>query len=228
MPAKKEKSTKTKAAPKKTPKQPPKKAPKKTPKQKYSIFDDILAQAMRSGKVPQLAKNSIEWYKRITQKTGSSTRSEDLMRESQRLKARFQVGRMYHFHYDPKWKKELPYYDTFPLVFPIGPARGGFLGINLHYLPLNYRATLMGNLYGIMNNKKFDQTTKLVLSYSLLNSASKYKYFRPCIKHYLSRHVKSKFLRIESVEWNIALFLPTEQFQKRTKNTVWKHSRKLI
>ena len=32
---------------------------------------------------------------------------------------RFDIGRMVTFQYDPKGKKELPYYDMFPLVFVI-------------------------------------------------------------------------------------------------------------
>ena len=38
-------------------------------------------------------------------------------------------------------------------------------------------------------------------------------------------HVKSRFIKIESAEWDIALFLPTERFQKSSKQTVWKDSR---
>jgi hypothetical protein len=42
---------------------------------------------------------------------------------------------------------------------------------------------------------------------------------------YLNEHVKSRFIKIESAEWDIALFLPTERFQKSSKQTVWKDSR---
>jgi hypothetical protein len=195
-------------------------------KKRYSIFDDLLAQAIRQGRLPQKAKNSLNWYKKKAQSLGGGVTATQLMREKDRLKGSFQVGRMYHFRYDPKWKKVLPYYDKFPLIFPIGKAKGGFYGINLHYLPPTHRAKLMSALYDIMNNDRFDRSTKLVVSYQLLNSASKYNYFRPCIKHYLTKHVKSRFLRIEAVEWNIALFLPTEQFVKKSKQAVWSESRK--
>jgi hypothetical protein len=88
----------------------------------------------------------------------------------------------------------------------------GFLGINMHYLPLFVRAKLMDALYDLSSNKRYDDTTKLRISYSILKSAVKFKAFNPCIKRYLSTHVKSYFLNIPSSEWEIALFLPLARF----------------
>jgi hypothetical protein len=135
------------------------------------------------------------------------------------------IGKMYMFFYDPKFKKQLPYYDTFPLIFMIGPAKGGFLGMNLHYLPPVLRANLMDALYGTVNNTKFDNTTKLAVSYQTLVKASRFRYFKPCIKHYLNEHVQSSFLNIEPRFWDAALLLPTERFKKATNDAVWSDSR---
>lgn len=138
------------------------------------------------------------------------------------------IGSMYSFFYDPKNKKTLPYYDMFPLVFVIGPKQGGFLGINLHYLPPVLRAKLMDQLHKITNNKKYNSSTKLVVSYELLSKASRFKYFAPCVKHYLFNHVQSKFLRIEPKFWDTALMLPTEKFAKADIDTVWNDSRSRV
>lgn len=138
------------------------------------------------------------------------------------------IGKMYMFFYDPKHKVTLPYYDTFPLIFPLKFYDDGFLGINLHYLPPVLRAKLMDALYKTSNNQRYDETTKLKISYDILNSASKYKWFEPCVKRYLWDHVRSKYLNIEPRMWDAALFLPTERFKKATKQTVWKDSRGMI
>jgi hypothetical protein len=138
------------------------------------------------------------------------------------------IGRMTMFFYDPKHKKTLPYYDTFPLIFPISFNPTGFHGINLHYLAPVLRAKLMNAIYKTVNNKKYDETTKLNISYSILKSASKYKYFEPCIKQYLRDHVQSKFLNIPPRMWDAALMLPTARFQKASKETVWKKSEAMI
>src|ERR1700686_4103897 len=94
-------------------------------------------------------------------------------------------GRMYMFFYDPKHKKTLPYYDSVPLIFPIEKYKDGFLGINLHYLHPTLRAKLMDALMTYANNTKFDDSTKLNISYKILKGASRTKYFKPCVKRYL-------------------------------------------
>jgi hypothetical protein len=130
--------------------------------------------------------------------------------------------------YDPKTKDDLPYYDRFPLIFPFRVESDRFWGINLHYLPLPFRAKLMDALYDIANNKRYDETTKLRLSYQVLNSASKFKYFRPCVKQYLFNRMQSKFVYVYPSEWDIALFLPLERFEKASKVQVWAQSKKQI
>jgi hypothetical protein len=54
------------------------------------------------------------------------------------------------------------------------------------------------------------------------------KYFKPCVKHYLSKHVRSRFARIPAPEWEIATFLPTADWQKSTQTKVWRDSRGMI
>jgi len=144
------------------------------------------------------------------------------------LTTRPAMGKMYAFFYDPKHKKTLPYYDRFPLIFKIENVPNGFMGINLHYLPPPLRAKLMDALYNLTTNNRYDETTKLRMSYEILNSASKYRYFKPTLKMYLNAHVKSRFLEVSSVEWDMALFLPTERFVKANKSAVWKDSRAAI
>lgn len=148
--------------------------------------------------------------------------------QSDRLVSQLTVGRMYMFAYDPKTKDDLPYYDKFPLIFPFRRVQGGFYGINMHYLPHMLRARLMDNLYTLANNTNKDDTTKLRLSYQLLDSAAKFRYFKPCVKHYLNTQVKSRFLWIPANQWETALFLPLERFTGATKQQVWRDSRRMV
>ena len=148
--------------------------------------------------------------------------------QSDRLVSQLTVGRMYMFAYNPKTKDDLPYYDKFPLIFPFRRVQGGFYGINMHYLPHVLRARLMDNLYTLANNTNKDDTTKLRLSYQLLDSAAKFRYFKPCVKHYLNTQVKSRFLWIPANQWETALFLPLERFTGATKQQVWRDSRRMV
>jgi hypothetical protein len=68
----------------------------------------------------------------------------------------------------------------------------------------------------------------LNINYKILNSASNMKFFAPCVKMYLAKHVRSKFVKINSAEWDTALFLPVQSFQKAGSATVWSDSRKIV
>tara|TARA_R110001592_G_scaffold115203_3_gene315532 strand:+ start:430 stop:1020 length:591 start_codon:yes stop_codon:yes gene_type:complete len=187
------------------------------------VFDSILTKGMQAGQVPARTREAREWYRNTAQ--NRDVTPTKLMRENKSKATRgAEPGSMMLFNYDPKFKKDLPYYDTFPLIFVVGPAEGGFYGLNMHYLPYRQRAMLMDALYDLASNSRYDDSTKLKLSYSLLSKASNYKYFKPCFKHYLNRHVKSRKFLIDSVEWDIALFLPLQRFQKASSSQVYSDS----
>jgi len=197
------------------------------------VFDDILLKGIRTGQVPGRTQDAREWYRNQAKALPKRNQTDRLIRElrtdqNRRQDARFLLGNMYLFAYDPKHKDTLPYYDRFPLIFPINKAKGGFLGINLHYLPPPFRAKLMDELYTVMNNKAFNDTTRLTAKYKILNSTTKFRYFKPCIKHYLTAHVRSKPAYINPTEWDVALFLPTQKFVGATATQVYADSRKII
>ena len=107
-------------------------------------------------------------------------------------------------------------------------VKDGFNGINFHYLPPILRAKLMDALYTTVNNKTYDATTKVRISYDILKGVSKFRLFKPTLKKYLRNHIRSNFLQVSSSEWDIALFLPTENFKKANKDQVWADSRKKV
>ena len=194
------------------------------------IFDNILIQGARQGIIPARTVAARDWYRSAAGKLMSNITPgvfEKRTDEARKVSS-MEFGYMYAFKYDPKTKNDLPYYDTFPLIFPVRMDSDGFLGINFHYLPPVLRAKLMNALYSTLTNKKYDDTTKVKISYSILQSASKYRYFKPMLKKYLRSHVRSQFLEIQVNEWDMAIFLPTESFRKADTGRVWEESRKKI
>lgn len=189
------------------------------------IFNNLLSQGIRSGQVPARSQEARDWYRNTAKNISRVNQKTILRNDPDRLTNRIDPGSMYMFSYDPKTKNDLPYFDRFPLVFPYADTSDGFMGINLHYLPHIMRAQLMDALYELASNSKYDESTRLRLSYGLLNSARKYRNFKPCIKKYLNSHVRSRFIYIYPSEWDMALFLPTERFAKADKAKVWKESR---
>jgi hypothetical protein len=193
------------------------------------LFKDLLAKGAKQGILPGKDRESREWYRNKARNIKLKQNENSIMSSGgNRLKNQVALGNMYMFYYDPKHKKTLPYYDMFPLIFPIAKYDDGFLGINFHYLPYQYRAVLMDALYDIVTDEKMDERTKLRISYGILKSATKYKYFKPCIKRYLTSHLRSRFLYIHPTEWDIALMAPLARFEKASQQQVWKDSRHKI
>ena len=192
-----------------------------------NLFNKLELQAFRAGITPR-TKESRDWFRRKAMALRNVSRSALMKEEPVTLSDRSVVGSMYMFFYDPKHKDTLPFYDSFPLVIVIDKAEGGFLGLNLHYLPPVLRAKFLDALLDITSNDKYDETTKFALSYSLLKRSAKYKYFKPCIKHYLASNVRSRFAKVHAPEWEIAAFLPTADWQKAGKSTVYSNSRRMI
>ena len=185
------------------------------------LFDKLEQEAFRAG-IAARTKASMEWFRSTVsnRKVSRAALIGDGPTRSRQV-----YGSMYNFQYDPKTKATLPYYDRFPLCIPVQKAKGGFYGLNLHYLHPLIRAQFLDELYDITNNDKYDRTTKMNVTYQLLKSTSKMRFFKPCLKHYVSNQIQSPLLLIEPADWEIAIFLPTESFRKVDKNTVWNESR---
>ena len=136
---------------------------------------------------------SASWYRNAVSLIADRSSASDLF-ASGKLLGRPSAGRMSMFFYDPKFKNRLPYYDEFPLVLPLEPMKGGFIGLNFHYLPYGARFKFLQQLQSYASNSKFDQSTKIQASYSSIKGN---KYTKVAIKRYLYSHVRSNFLRID-------------------------------
>ena len=186
------------------------------------LFDKLEQEAFRAG-IAARTQASMEWFS-TTVSNRKVSRAALIADGPTRTTQVY--GSMYNFQYDPKTKQTLPYYDRFPLCIPVQKAKGGFYGLNLHYINPLIRAQFLDELYDITNNDKYDRTTKMRITYNLLKSSARMRFFKPCLKHYLSGHIQSPLLLIEPADWEIAIFLPTESFRKVGKETVWNESRR--
>ena len=166
---------------------------------------------------------STQWYMDKIEEFGKPG-AMDLIRDGKRDVKPF-YGKLNMFFYDPKHKKKLPYYDTFPLVVPIEKYPDGFLGINMHYLPIPLRIRLLDKLVDFTNNTKFDESTRLIVDYSKLKNIDLIK---PTLHRYLAGYTKSQFRRIDANEFTIATLLPVQRFKKASDKAVWKESRSMI
>ena len=166
---------------------------------------------------------SIGWYRNKIASLQDNITAGKLMR-SGRLNNRPSQGRLNMFIYDAKYKNRLPYFDSFPLVLPLEPIRGGFLGINFHYLPPVLRFRFIESLQAFASDTKLNKSSRLDVSYDQLK---KNKYTKPTIKKYLYSRVATRFLRINIDESATAVLLPVAQFNA-SNSRVYRDSRAMI
>lgn len=189
---------------------------------------DKLKTAIKTSRAGAKARAAGDWFREKVRQAQASSKLR-VVTPNQLLRRQEEggavLGKMMFYKYDPKFAKKLPYWDMYPLVFPFEKVKGGFYGINLHYLPPRERAILMDQLNKYTTNKKYNESTRLRLNYNLLKGFGR---AIPCVKRYLTDNIKSRSVRINADEWEIAIFLPVERFQKQSKAAVWADSGKFF
>ena len=193
---------------------------------RFESFESIVNKAEAKNVYEKNAKASLAWFRREVGRMTGVTQTKIIRSPDLKPAARALKGRMYMYGYDPKHKETLPYYDTFPLIIMVGPAKGGFYGLNLHYLNYKPRALFLDEHMATAPAKITDKS-RIRARYKLLKGVRKFKEFKPCFKHYLTQHIASRISRVPMSDWEIAIFLPTEQFKKKGKVAVWAESAKI-
>ena len=189
-------------------------------------FLDKVSDAVRGGTVGQEVKRSTKWFhdkirglKGGLRNRFSSTNAAKFYREAEIkvqpavLKQKAQMGDLFCYYYNPKYKKTLPYYDMFPMIMLLSVEKETFLGINFHYLRPKWRAILLDRL-----------TAKIGGGLPKWSKLRQIRQIAPTIKRYRFDHIMKKVIPIEENEQEIAIFLPTEKFKKAGKANVWSDS----
>ena len=211
--------------------------------QTKNLFQTIVRLAEDTG-IKSYTKESREWFLaslkmlryRLTARTLVTTAiqgDEDpdflqfppgkMMSRSRNL-----FGSMYMFAYDPKHAKTLKYYDLFPLIILLGPAKGGFYGLNLHYIDPIRRAIFFDRLLPYLLSDDFDDiNNRFYIKYHQLKQNKLLRVYKACIKHYLADHIDTRAVFIPPKHWESTLFLPSDNFQKASRDLVWRDTRKI-
>jgi hypothetical protein len=204
-----------------------------------NIFETIRARVEQSGGLLPQERRAMFWFSQYSaalknwQKGQSyvkfKTLKDGLPTQAMVAPQRAFPGHLYFFYYEPIGKKTLPAYDTFPLTLVVKREADGFIGLNFHYLSYLWRARLFDVLYDtLVQENPNPLKTRLFTTYKMLNSVTKYKAFRPCLKRYRFSQCRTPLLQVGETDWDLALFLPVEQFQKSVKADVWQESAESI
>jgi len=184
-----------------------------------------LTQQKTAAQLQSMTQESYKWLlKKIAELRNPSSIPAGIKRENWRNANRLVLGGLYCYYYDPKTKDDLPYYDRFPLVLILERYNDGFLGLNLHYLPVKYRIAFLDKLMGYASYNDEDEVKRMRVTYDILNASRRFREFKPCIKRYLTTHIKSRILTIQPGEWDVAVMLPMHQFKGAKPQQVWQES----
>ncbi len=181
-------------------------------KRPRSPFIEVLRDAQVYGLDPNKTAKARQFFRLTAEQTQTTPNQILGSVPIRQLKQNVEFGKMYMFFYDAKTKDKLPVWDRFPCIIVIGVHSDGFTGLNLHYLPYQYRAAFMDALYDYVSDEKYNAKTTFTATYPLLKASYRTRFVRACIKRYLTGHVRSRIVNIPPKDWDTAMFLPVEQF----------------
>jgi hypothetical protein len=160
-------------------------------------------------------------------KAFGNIRAATLIKQGERKTATIKPGHLFLFAYDPLHADTLPYYDTYPLVFPISATDTTFTGLNMHYLPYPLRFALFRELLRISGATNLTDDKKMLLKWETIRGMSKLAPLQACIKQYRYDHVGSPFVDIKPSDWTTTMLLPVHSFKKSSADAVWRDTKKV-
>lgn len=171
-------------------------------------------------------ERATRWLANNLSKIKTTMKQDLFIEQGKRLvRKRMTPGNMVFFGYSPKTKDELMFWDEFPVTIILCPQKGGFLGLNLHYLPPAARADFLNKLLKYVSDpnwvNKNNTSVEFRITYALLKNSAKMKAFRPCIKRYYYNHIVSNVAYIQPQEWKMVPFFPLDKFRGASRTDVW-------
>ena len=140
-----------------------------------------------------------------------------------------QVGRIYTYAHNPKYRDSLPFFDRYPLIICLGfgTSKAGneiMLGLNLHYAPPKARQQFLEALLRqYASTPTLSNKTRLKIKWSDVKGMRGADHM---IKAYLPGHIQTKLIEIAPKDWSTVVYLPTYQFMSKDKKydarKVWK------
>ncbi len=130
----------------------------------------------------------------------------------------FVPGELYSFRYNPKYEKELLFYDGHPLIIYLSHKDSTHIyGLNIHFLPMKLREKLFREFEYRSNDGKIIPST-LLKGLNLLK-----RLFPVIIRMYIVSRISGKILRIPPTKYNMEEVkdFPTEKFYKLSPEQIF-------
>lgn len=197
---------------------------------KFNIYQELHQRVLKDHTLSNTERRSAYWFQRYarkltgayqTQLSGNLIDADDATTDTQ-LVAPHAIcpGQLYFFRYTPvpTQRNQNDPYDAFPYVLITERDETRFSGLNFHYLSYYHRAVLFDLLYqNRYQHRKNTLAACIAITPQILLQSTKYSLYKACYRSYLYSSCRSSMLQVGSSEWDLALFLPVELFQRTSK-----------
>jgi hypothetical protein len=185
------------------------------------IVESIRKRFNDKAHVEAYTTESMNWFRKFVGSKYFQIPGLKILRDYKKT-TNIKLGHIYSYGYDPKWKDSLDYYDTFPLVLVIGLYDDGWLGINLHYVPVKYRYLIFEGLLKTLHDQTINERTRFKITYDKLNALKISKWTGNTIKRYLFDYVPTNIYKIPPEDWEIIMALPYDDFVGAPRRQVYR------
>ena len=181
--------------------------------------------AMKQKGISANTEASAKWFLEKVEEMAGNPIDRRAMRNRFPIAKRQIVGQMFMFFYYPKGAQQLPYYDRFPLILLLEARKNDFMGLNLHYLPLDLRQQLYYRLLPRATTKVFTDYTRLRIDYNFLKSRNSLRAFKACITRYRYEQMIGRMAHVPANEWELTVHLPLALWRKSSEEAIHQDSR---
>lgn len=149
------------------------------------------------------------------------------------IPSRLFQGQMVFFKYSPVSESFLArdtYYDRYPLVLITEVYRGGFEGVNVHFLdPVHRRFLFDAIMRGLPTIKASEKwRTRLMVDYDRLDARRQFKFFRPCYRRYLWKGMRRRPVVVPFELWEEMMMSNTMRMDQARPVTVYRDTYKQV
>lgn len=145
------------------------------------------------------------------------------------IPSRLFQGQLVFFKYSPVSESFLArdtYYDRYPLVLVTDVYKGGFEGVNVHFLDPVHRRFLFDAIMRGLPTIKAGQTwrTRLMVDYDRLDARRQFKFFRPCYRRYLWKGMRRRPVVVPFELWEEMVMSNSSRMDQARPVTVYRNT----
>ncbi len=141
---------------------------------------------------------------------------------------RLLVGQLIFFKYAPQDQRFIESnrpFDAYPLIFITTAYRGGFEGINLHYLDPETRSLLFENMiksFSIPGEP--NRTARININYHTMKIKKPLRLFKPCYRNYKWDGIRKAPISVPFQFWKTLIDQDLGFFRKKRKSNIYLES----